>query len=136
MRLEGAWGDVHRMCSVISCGQNVRNGGHINPPLFDDWKNNKELYGEEDAKRLVKFRLAHVQEMQAIAREEGIVAESQVRVTEHLEAYTDVEDFEEARDKFLAWQEAMPDESAPFEAHDCAATMKVCGCLLCRERPG
>ena len=32
-----------------------RNGGHINPPLFDDWQYNKETFGEEDGECTFEF---------------------------------------------------------------------------------
>lgn len=96
----------------------LRNGGHINPPLFDDWEGNKERYGERDAKLLVQFRLAHVGEMRSIAAAENILDASQVRVTEHLEVYLDEEKFQEARDKLARWQEEMPDEASSYVAYE------------------
>ena len=74
-----------------------------------------------------------MKEMYAISREEDILNESQVRTTEHLESYMTVEDFEEARGKFALWKEEMPDESALFEAHDCADTVKVRTPLLTHQ---
>ncbi len=95
-----------------------RNGGHINPPLFDDWEGNKEEYGEEAARMLVKFRLAHVKEMQRISIAEDVLTESQVRVTEHVEAYMDANAFEEAKDGLSRWKEDMPGEAAPYRAYE------------------
>ena len=102
-----------------------RNGGHINPPLFDDWQYNKETFGEEEAKKLVRFRLAHVRDLQAVAQTEGILTESQVRVTEHIEAYTDPEDWHETKENLRVWKEEMPEEAAGFVAYDGAECSHV-----------
>jgi hypothetical protein len=94
-----------------------RNGGHINPPLWADWKERKERHGTENARLLVKFRLAHVQEMQAIASKEDILKESQVRVTEHLEVYMTQEGLDEAKEELKGWTADMPDIAKEYVAY-------------------
>ena len=102
-----------------------RNGGHINPPLYDDWESNKKLFGEAESKKLVQFRLAHVHEMQKVAEEENIAEASQVRVTEHLEVYFDRTDYEKAHEMLAAWKDDMPEEAATFVAYDGADSTTV-----------
>lgn len=85
-----------------------RNGGHINPPLWQDWVDMKERHGEKDAEMLINFRLAHVKEMHAVASKEDILKESQVRETEHLEVHMSQETFNEACEGLKAWTVDMP----------------------------
>ena len=93
-----------------------RNGGHINPPLWQDWIETKEEHGEEDAKLLINFRLAHVKEMLAVASKEDILKEAQVRETEHLEVHLDKETFDEACEGLKAWKADMPEVAGDYEA--------------------
>ncbi|THG98993.1 hypothetical protein EW026_g3279 [Hermanssonia centrifuga] len=102
----------------VCSGATGRNGGHINPPLFDGWKDLKERHGESDAKMLIRFRLAHVQDLKAVATEEHILKESQIRVTEHLEVHINREYFEEAREELEGWKADMPDEAEAFAAFE------------------
>lgn len=104
----------------------LRNGGHINPPLYDDWQHNKKDYGEQEAKKLVKFRLAHAHEMQKVAKAEDILDISQVRLTEHIEVYMDPEAFQDAKDKLKGWKDEMPDEAGDFSAYDGIESSEVC----------
>ena len=75
---------------------------------------------------LVKFRLAHVKEMQTVSAAEDIEKESQVRVTEHMEAYMDADAFKEVKEKLSKWKEEMPAEAAPYYAYEDEDIAKVC----------
>lgn len=116
--------------SQLTFGLGDRNGGHINPPLFDGWKDLKERHGESDAKMLIRFRLAHVQDLKAVATEEDILKESQIRVTEHLEVHINREYFEEAREELEGWKADMPDEAEAFAAFEESQVVEVRGFLL------
>ncbi len=72
----------------------------------------------EQAKALVRFRLAHASELQAIASKEDILKESQVRITEHLEVYHTEESYNEAQEELAAWKADMPDAAEEFVAYD------------------
>ncbi|KAH9923353.1 FAD dependent oxidoreductase [Fomitopsis serialis] len=98
----------------VCSGATARNGGHINPPLYHDYSELEESFGEDAAKRMIRFRLAHQKEMQRIAEKECIVKESQVRETEHLDVYTCPETYTEAKENLRKWKSAMPDESKTF----------------------
>ncbi|KAI0089885.1 FAD dependent oxidoreductase [Irpex rosettiformis] len=102
----------------VCSGATGRNGGHINPPLYSDWVASKKKHGEEQAKALMRFRLAHTPELQAIAGKEDLLKESQVRTTEHLEVYYTEKTFGEAQAELAAWKADMPDEADTFTAYD------------------
>jgi hypothetical protein len=107
-----------------------RNGGHVNPPLFQDWSEAKKTYGIDQAKALVRFRLAHLREMQAVAAAEDIVKDSQIRDTEHLEVYYTEDALEEARRELKAWKADMPEESKDYVLYEGQEAVKVSSCLL------
>ncbi|KAI0344212.1 FAD dependent oxidoreductase [Trametopsis cervina] len=123
--------EAREVCS----GATGRNGGHINPPLSQDWEETKKQYGEDGAKTLIRFRLAHIRELQAIASAEDILKQSQVRTTEHLEVYYTQDAFDEAVRDLNAWKADMPDEAEGFLAYGVDAIQKfelsdnVVGCI-------
>lgn len=110
MRLEGGW---ISLC-VYDSAQSSRNGGHINPPLYHDYVELEKTYGEDAAKRMIKFRLAHRPEMQRVVEKEDIVKESQVRETEHIDVFRCRKTYAEAKENLRIWKAAMPEESSSF----------------------
>jgi hypothetical protein len=71
-----------------------RNGGHVNPPLYVDDAKLKRNYGQEMAKKIIKFRLSHFPEMKRVSEEENILDEMQCRAVEHSEVYYVREQFD------------------------------------------
>ncbi|KAF9814801.1 hypothetical protein IEO21_04909 [Rhodonia placenta] len=98
----------------VCSGATARNGGHANPPLYHDYSELKEKYGESTAKMMVKFRLSHLQEMKHIAESEDLLKESQVRDTVHVDVFTCPKTFAEAKETLMKWKADMPDESSTF----------------------
>ncbi|EKM60536.1 uncharacterized protein PHACADRAFT_246535 [Phanerochaete carnosa HHB-10118-sp] len=120
----------------VCSGATGRNGGHINPPLWNDWNYLKAQYGEKDARILNSFRLAHVRELQAIASQEDILKESQVRVTEHLEVFFTQDDFTEECEALEEWKGDVPEVAQEYIAYaDTEAqekfslSIRVAGCI-------
>ncbi|KAM5542144.1 hypothetical protein V8D89_004017 [Ganoderma adspersum] len=101
----------------VCSGATGRNGGHINPPLYHDYSELKEKYGEHAAKSLIAFRMSHVTEMLRISSQENIQKQSQVRETEHLDVYTCSIAFAEAKENLSKWRAEMPLESSTFVVH-------------------
>ncbi|KAI0757542.1 FAD dependent oxidoreductase [Daedaleopsis nitida] len=99
-------------------GATARNGGHINPPLYHDHAELRELYGERAANAMIAFRRAHIAEMLRVASQEDILKESQCRETEHLDVYTCPTAFAEAKDNLAKWRERMPAESSTFVSYE------------------
>ncbi|KAI0962829.1 hypothetical protein AcW1_000093 [Taiwanofungus camphoratus] len=98
----------------VCSGATARNGGHVNPPLYHDYNDLKQKFGERAAKQMIKFRLAHLQEFMHIAASEDIVKESQCRETEHIDVFTCPVSFAEAKDNLVMWKSEMPVEASSF----------------------
>ncbi|KAJ8463217.1 hypothetical protein ONZ51_g10390 [Trametes cubensis] len=113
--------EARQVCS----GATGRNGGHVNPPLYHDQAELKEKFGAEVAKAIVAFRRAHLVEVQRIAIEEGILQESQVRETEHLDVFTCPKAFAESKARLEEWRAAMPLESSSFVTYEREEAIKI-----------
>ena len=96
----------------------TRNGGHITPGLYQDYIELREEYGEEMAKRLIHFRLAHFKELYSIVVSEDILEYSQCRKTETFDVHATSQTFEEAKRGLAAWKAAMPAESSSFRVSE------------------
>ncbi|TFK89268.1 FAD dependent oxidoreductase [Polyporus arcularius HHB13444] len=101
----------------VCSGATGRNGGHINPPLYHDYSELKELYGEHAAKVVIAFRRSHITELQRVASIEDILKESQCRETEHIDVFTCPKAFATAKDNLAKWRAEMPSESSTFGSH-------------------
>lgn len=88
-----------------------RNGGHIFPPLHDDYVEIKAKYGAIEAAKFVRMRLQHIQELIAVAKEEGASEVSQAREVNGLDVYLAEEPYREAKARFEAWAAEMPEEA-------------------------
>lgn len=88
-----------------------RNGGHIKPPLHHDYTVLKRKHGMQQAKAIIKFRLAHVGELLRVAAEEDILKESQCREVDSIDVYFDPVQFEEAKQQVQEWKADMPHEA-------------------------
>ena len=91
-----------------------RNGGHINPPLHEDYSQLKKKYGPEQAAKINHFRLMHLQEMIAVAHEEGILDKCNCREVDSLDVYYKSNAFEEAKTHLATWKKDMPKESEEY----------------------
>ncbi|RPD70826.1 FAD dependent oxidoreductase [Lentinus tigrinus ALCF2SS1-7] len=106
--------EAREVCS----GATGRNGGHINPPLYHDYNELKQLYGEHAAKVVIAFRRFHITELHRVASVEDILKESQCRETEHLDVFTCPKAFATAKDNLGKWRMEMPAESSTFVSYE------------------
>lgn len=106
--------EAREVCS----GATARNGGHVNPPLYQDFEELKEQFGEEIAKKMIKFRLLHLSEFKAIADAEDITKFCQFRETEHFEVHLGEQTWEDSKASLEVWKAAMPEESGSFQCED------------------
>ncbi len=81
----------------ICSGATGRNGGHINEVGYSDYNLLISSLGRESAKKITKFRISHLDELMAVANEEGLVEESQIRIVESPSAFFDT----------VAWEHAL-----------------------------
>ena len=77
--------EAREVCS----GATGRNGGHVNEVGYSDYIHLSELYGREAAAKITKFRIGHLDELLKVAKEEGLVEESQIRVVDSVSAFFD-----------------------------------------------
>ncbi|EPQ61158.1 DAO-domain-containing protein [Gloeophyllum trabeum ATCC 11539] len=118
-------------------GATARNGGHINPPLWHDYADLKEVYGEKEAKTIMQFRLAHLREMMSVAASESIAGHCQIREVETVDVYFDDARFGAAKEAFKLWQTDMSadnDSFYPVEKEnaikDFGLANEVAGCII------
>ncbi|KAE8157536.1 FAD dependent oxidoreductase-domain-containing protein [Aspergillus tamarii] len=95
-------------------GATGRNGGHILETVeeFTDWEAH---YGLEAAKALTRFRLAHLEEILAVADKYGLTKETQARKVEFLSVYFDEERWRDAVQRIKRFKTCMPTESTEWK---------------------
>ncbi|KAI6042479.1 FAD dependent oxidoreductase [Pisolithus marmoratus] len=118
-------------------GATGRNGGHISPPLYHDWAALQKQYGDVTAQKLIKFRLAHLQELRKVAEEEGILDISQWRAVDLVDVYYDSRSFDKAKDKLSKYQQDLPFEASHHRVYEAAEVKEtfhladdVAGCIV------
>ncbi|CAG8010850.1 unnamed protein product [Penicillium salamii] len=101
----------------ICSGATGRNGGHI-LETADEYAGLADLFGAEDAKKIMRFRLAHLGETLAVAKELGIAEESQARKVQFLSVYFGEEPWQAALERLRRFKEDMPEEAAEWTSFD------------------
>lgn len=110
-----------------------RNGGHINPPLFHDYVQLKSDYGVESAKRIIRFRRAHLSALREAVEEIGALDQSQIRDVEMLDVYFDRDTFKKEVHALEVWRKDMPEEAADSRVIEGSEAAKV---TICFSSPG
>ncbi|KFZ12021.1 hypothetical protein V501_04419 [Pseudogymnoascus sp. VKM F-4519 (FW-2642)] len=70
--------DARDICS----GATGRNGGHVNEVGWEEYEDLVTRCGREEAKKITRFRMAHVDEFMRVVAEEGLGKECGMRVVE------------------------------------------------------
>jgi hypothetical protein len=102
-----------------------RNGGHINPIIYQDFPSLLKTHGVQTAKNLIQFRLAHFAELLAVAEEEGILNESQCREVEACDVYLDRPAWRDAKEKLACLEREMPLEAKAFRVYEKSEAIEV-----------
>ena len=108
----------------ICSGATGRNGGHI-LEIAIEYAELADVFGEDAARKILRFRLAHLPETLAVAEELGLTEETQVRKVKILSAYFGEEPWKAALEKFHRFKKGMPEESKDWVAIDSESTLKV-----------
>ncbi|KAI0307404.1 FAD dependent oxidoreductase [Multifurca ochricompacta] len=98
----------------VCSGATGRNGGHINPPLFHDYAQLKSEFGIDSAKRIIRFRLAHLSALREAIEDIGALDYSQIRRVQKLDVHFDRDTFKEQKKAFEEWRVDMPEEAVGF----------------------
>jgi len=85
----------------------------------------RENYGDADAQKMIKFRLAHLHELRRAAEEEGVLEQSQWRQVETVDAFYDPDQFAKAKSKVQAYQQALPSEASHHRVYESAEAIQV-----------
>ncbi|KAF9235862.1 FAD dependent oxidoreductase-domain-containing protein [Melanogaster broomeanus] len=93
-------------------GATGRNGGHINPPLYHDYADLKQSLGLRRAQQIMRFRLAHLEVLSAVAEEEPDSADC--REVETVDVHFHETAFVEAKRKLSIYKEDMPHEASTY----------------------
>lgn len=118
-------------------GATGRNGGHITPVLYQDYAALKKAYGVDVAAEIIRFRLAHLTELLAVATEENLLDDSMCRETKSYDVYQDTNLYEHAKELLEVYQRDLPSEGADLEVVENREALKelqlapsVVGCLV------
>lgn len=101
----------------ICSGATGRNGGHI-LETADEYAEIVDVFGEESARKLLRFRLAHLKEMLGVAEDMGLTETTQARRVQFLSAYFGEEAWKAALGRFRRFKEGMPEESAEWVSYE------------------
>lgn len=109
----------------ICSGATGRNGGHI-LETADEYAELADLLGEEAARKILRFRLAHLHEILSVAEEVGLTEAVQARKVQFLSAYFGDGPWKAALERFRRFKEGMPEESAEWAAYEGDSIPEVC----------
>ncbi|KAJ5108063.1 hypothetical protein N7456_004738 [Penicillium angulare] len=101
----------------ICSGATGRNGGHI-LETADEYAEFADEFGDEAARKIIRFRLSHLREMLNIAKELGLSEEAQARKVQFLSAYFGDQPWRDAMERLRRFKEGMPEESEEWIAYD------------------
>jgi hypothetical protein len=103
----------------------LRNGGHISPPLFHDYIRLKSEFGVDSAKRIIRFRLAHLSALREAVKDIDALDHSQIRDVEKLDVYFNQDKFKEEVKALEIWRNDMPKEAADIRVVEGCEAAKV-----------
>ncbi|KAI0050122.1 FAD dependent oxidoreductase [Auriscalpium vulgare] len=106
-------------------GATGRNGGHIAPDMFHDYAELRQDHGIDMARKIVRFRLAHLEELMRVADEEGATECSQIRAVERLDVHFELERYEKMKAALELCKADMPEEARDVYAVDGEDAVKV-----------
>ncbi|KAF7340420.1 Nucleotide-binding domain-containing protein [Mycena venus] len=108
----------------VCSGATGRNGGHISPNTYQDYSELAARYGSSAAQAIIRFRLAHLPALLAVAEEEHL-SESQARVVEQFDAYLHEKLYRRAKDALERYLTALPERRGKHTVHEDTSTLKL-----------
>ncbi|KAF7122045.1 hypothetical protein CNMCM5793_009600 [Aspergillus hiratsukae] len=101
----------------VCSGATGRNGGHI-LETAEEFADLEASHGLEAARKAMRFRMAHLQEIIKTADEYGLTEECQVRKVQFLSVYFDERGWKGALSRLQRLKECMPDETVEWRAYE------------------
>ncbi|KAJ7449412.1 nucleotide-binding domain-containing protein [Mycena galericulata] len=106
--------DARDVCS----GATGRNGGHVSPNTYQDYAQLARTYGARAARDIMRFRLAHLPALLAVAKEEGLLRDSQARTVEQFDVFLQDAAFRRAQDALKVYTDALPERREKHRIQD------------------
>jgi glycine/D-amino acid oxidase-like deaminating enzyme len=101
----------------ICSGATGRNGGHV-LETAEEFGDLEEVYGTDAARKILRFRLAHLRELLAVAEEYGLTETAQARKVQFLSVYFNQKGWSEARRRFQRLREGLPEETGEWRLYE------------------
>jgi glycine/D-amino acid oxidase-like deaminating enzyme len=101
----------------ICSGATGRNGGHI-LETADEYAEFADAFGDEAARKLIRFRLSHLHEMLSVAEELCLTEAAQARKVKFLSAFFGDEGWKAAKERLERFKNDMPEESSEWVAYE------------------
>lgn len=98
----------------VCSGATGRNGGHI-LETAEEFADLEDMHGTDAAKKIMKFRLAHLREMLDTAEEYGLTEHCQARRVQFLSVYFDEDGWEDARERVRRLKAGLPEETMEWK---------------------
>lgn len=100
----------------ICSGATGRNGGHI-LETAEEFADLEEAPGTDAARKILRFRLAHLRELLAVAEQYGLTKTAQARKVQFLSVYSNQKRWSEARGRFQRLKEGLPEETKEWRLY-------------------
>ena len=116
--------EAREVCS----GATGRNGGRLHVHAIQDFAKFRKIYGDEAAKKIIRFQLAHYDEMEAAAKALGpeLYKRSAIRQTDSVAAVFSDTKFEELKSLHAGFEAAFPDLTGRWRIVDAVEAQVVC----------
>jgi len=93
--------------------------------LYHDYTELKAAHGMDMARKIIRFRLSHFQELLSVATDENLLEESQCREVEALDAFCEPSLYNEAKGKLETYKRDLPEESSRYQIYEGSDKIKV-----------
>lgn len=93
-----------------------RNGGHITPNIYNEYVELKKEHGADAAENILRFRLAHIRGLIALAEQEDLQEESQARLVEAFDVYMHPDMYKNSVGSLKMFSRALPGLANGFSA--------------------
>lgn len=115
--------DAREACS----GATGRNGGHIKEAAYSEYESLKNKHGKQMAMEIIRFRLAHLDALIAVAEAEGeeMLKHSQIRKCDSLDICFEQESWEGMKYQLRLFLRDFEDQRGLWLLHERYETRKV-----------
>ena len=105
---------------TITSGATGRNGGHIKETPFHEYEELAHRFGKNEAKKLVKFRLSHLDALVDFTTElgEDALRASEIRKVLTVDAFFDQVFWEGAKEMLNRFLDDFPEEAGKYKTYE------------------